>query len=100
LGDEVVELVAEAVGKDRVLECPLASVSFWDRKVLVGRLPVVPGVSAPLEVSCTAQFLGTEALGHPACHLGDVTKLRGFDEDALDAQGSEFVGSLCTSRRI
>ena len=28
LGDEVVELVADAVGKDRVVECPLASVSL------------------------------------------------------------------------
>jgi hypothetical protein len=53
--------------------------------MLEGRLPVVPLVSARCEVTRTAQLLGTEALGHPALHLCDVTKLRSSDEAALDA---------------
>ena len=86
------------MGKKRVVECPLASVSLWDWEVLVGRLPVSPGWSARLEETCTAQFLGTEALRHPACQFGDVSKLCCFDENALDAQGLKFPGRFRPSR--
>ena len=72
---EVVELVAEAVSKDRVVDGLATPFYLRDRVMLEGRLPVVPLVSARGEVTCTAQLLGTEALGHPARHLRDVTKL-------------------------
>ena len=68
--------------------------------MLVGRHPVGHWVSDRFEVTSTAQLFGTEALGHPARHLRDVTKLRSFDEDALDAQGFEFPGRFRTSRRV
>ena len=68
--------------------------------MLVGRHPVGPWVSDRFEVTSTAQLFGTEALGHPARHLRDVTKLCSFDEDALDAQGLEFRGRFRTSRRV
>jgi hypothetical protein len=97
---EVVELVAEAVSKDRVVDGLAAPFSFRDWVMLEGRLPVVPLVSARCEVTRTAQLLGTEALGHPARHLRDVTKLCSFDEDALGAQGFEFPGRFRSSRRI
>lgn len=97
---EVVELVAEAVSKDRVIDGPAAPVLLRDRVMLEGRLPVVPLVSARCEVTRTAQLLGAEALGHPALHLCDVTKLRSSDEDAPDAQGSESLGYVRTSRRV
>ena len=101
VGDGVVELVAEAVGKDRVVGSRFPSVSLWDWEVLVGRLPITPGASGPpLEVTCAAPFLGTEALGHPAFQLGDVAKLCGSDEGALDTKGSELPGHLRTTRRI
>jgi len=68
--------------------------------MLVGRHPVGPWDSDRFEVTSTAQLFGAEALGHLARHLRDVTKLRSFDEDALDAQGSEFLGRFRTSRRV
>ena len=68
--------------------------------MLVGRHPIAEFVSDRFEVTSTAQLLGTEALGHPARHLRDVTKLCSFDEDALDAQGLEFPGRFRTSRRV
>jgi len=68
--------------------------------MLVGRIPVaVPG-SERFEVPSTTQFFGTEALGHPALHLCDVTKLRSSDQDALDAQVSESLGHFRTSRPV
>ena len=54
--------------------------------MLEGRHPVGQFGSDRFEVTSTAQLFGTEALGHPARHLRDVTKLCSFDEDALDAQ--------------
>ena len=88
VGEGGVELVAEAVGKNRVVGSRFPSVSLWDWEVLVGWLRVTPGASGPpLGVTCSAPFLGTEALGHSACQLGEVAKLCGFDEGALDAQG-------------
>src|SRR5207247_1545992 len=87
---QVVELVAEAVSKDRVVDGLAAPVSLRDWVMLEGGLPVVPLVTARCEVTRTAQLLGTEALGHPARHVRDVTKLCSFDECALDAQGPEF----------
>jgi hypothetical protein len=68
--------------------------------MLVGRHPVGQFVSDRFEVTNTAQLFGTEALGHPARHLRDVTKLCSFDEDALDAQGFEFPGRFRTSRGV
>ena len=68
--------------------------------MLVGRIPVAVSVSERFEVPSTTQLFGTEALGHPALHLCDVTKLRSLDEDALDAQGSESLGHFRTSRRV
>ena len=97
---EVVELVAEAVSKDRVVDGLAAPFSLRDWVMLESRLPVVPLVSARWEVTRTAQLLGTEALGHPTLHLRDVTKLCSFDESALDAQGSESLGHFRTSRRV
>jgi len=78
----------------------MAPFSLWDREMLVGRLPVAAFGSDRLEVTSTAQLFGTEALGHPARHLRDVTKLCSFDEDALDAQAFEFPGRFRTSRRV
>jgi hypothetical protein len=97
---EVVELVAEAVSKDRVVDGLAAPFYLRDWVMLESRLPVVPLVSARCEVTRTAQLLGTEALGHPALHLRDVTKLCSFDEAALDAQAPEFPGHFRTSRRV
>lgn len=97
---EVVELVAEAVSKDRVVDGLAAPFSLRDWGMVEGRLPVVPLVSARCEVTRTAQLLGTEALGHLARHLRDVTKFCSFDEGALDAEGLEFPGRFCTSRRV
>src|SRR5437763_6296029 len=68
--------------------------------MLVGRHPVRQFVSDRFEVTSTAQLFGAEALGHPARHLRDVTKLCSFDEDALDAQGFEFPGRFRTLRRV
>jgi hypothetical protein len=62
--------------------------------------PVGPWVSDRVEVPRTAQFFGTEALGHPAHHVRDVTKLCGFDEDALGAQAFEFPGRFRASHRV
>jgi hypothetical protein len=97
---EVVELVAEAVSKDRVVDGLAAPFYLRDWVMLESRLPVVPLVSAPCKVTRTAQLLGTEALGHPARHLRDVTKFCSFDERAFDAQGFEFPGRFRTSRRV
>ena len=94
---EVVELVAEAVSKDRVVDGLTAPFSLRDWVMLEGRLPVVPLVRARCEVTRTTQLLGTEALGHPARHLCDVTKLRSSDEDALDAQALELLDHLRAS---
>jgi hypothetical protein len=96
----MVELVAEAVSKDRVVDAIAASFYLRDWVMLEGRLPVVPFVSARCEVTRTAQLLGTEALGHPTLHLRDVTKLRSFDEDAFDASRLEPRGHFRTSRRV
>src|SRR5215211_611050 len=68
--------------------------------MLVRRHPVGQFVSARFEVTRTAQLFGTEALGHPARDLRDVTKLCRSDEDALDAKESKFGGRLRASRRI
>lgn len=68
--------------------------------MLVGRIPVAVSVSERFEVPSTTQLFGTEALGHPALHLCDVTKLRSLDEDALDAQVSESLSHFRTSRRV
>src|SRR6266540_7177717 len=57
-------------------------------------------LSERFEVPSTTQLFGTEALGHPALHLCDVTKLRSLDEDALDAQVSESLGHFRTSHRV
>ena len=97
---EVVELVAEAVSKDRVVDGLAAPFSLRDWVMLEGRLPVVPLVSARGEVTRTAQLLGTEALGHPARHLRDVTKLCSFDQRPRDAQRPKFGGRSCTPLRI
>jgi hypothetical protein len=100
IAQEVVELVAEAVSKDRVVDGLATPFYLRDRVMLEGRLPVVPLVSARYEVTRTAQLLRTEAFGHPARHLRDVTKLCSFDEGAPDAQGPEFPGRFRTSRRV
>jgi hypothetical protein len=97
---EVVELVAEAVSEDRVVDGLAAPFYLRDWVMLESRFPVVPLVSARCEVTRTPQLLRTEALGHPACHLRDVTKLCGSNEGALDAQGPEFLGRFCTSCRV
>jgi len=82
----VVELVAEAVSKDRVVDGLAAPfLLFWDWVMLESRLPVVPLVSARCEVTGTAELLRAEALGHSARQLRDVTKLCSSDEGALDA---------------
>jgi hypothetical protein len=52
--------------------------------MLVGRYPVAE-FGDRFEVMSTAQLFGTEALGHPALQLRDVTLLCSFDEDVLDA---------------
>lgn len=65
----VVELVAEAVSEDRVVDGLAAPFSLRDWVMLEGRLPVVPLVSARCEVTRTAQLLRTEALGHLARQL-------------------------------
>jgi hypothetical protein len=80
---ELVELVAEAVSKDRVVDGPPAPFYRRDWVMLESRLPVVPLVRSRCEVP---RAVGTEALGHPARHLRDVTKLSSFDELAFDAQ--------------
>jgi hypothetical protein len=99
-GYRIVDPVAEAVGKDRVVETPVAPFSLRAWEMLVGRHPVGLFVSDRLEVTSTTQLFGTEALGHPARHLRDVTELCSFDEDPLDAQGFEFPGRFRTSRRV
>src|SRR3954447_11089125 len=67
--------------------------------MLVGRIPVA--VFGDLyDVPGTTELLGTKALRHPALHLCDVPTLRSRDEDALDAQGAEFLGHFRTSRRV
>jgi len=68
--------------------------------MLDGRHPVGPWVRDRLEVTSTAQLFGTEALGHPARHLRDETKLCSFHEDALDAQVFEFPRRFRTSHRV
>src|SRR5690349_12024897 len=67
--------------------------------MLVGRTPVAL-VGDRVEIPSTTQLFGTAALGHPALHLCDVASLRSRDEDALDAQASEFLGHFRTSRRV
>jgi len=67
--------------------------------MLVGRIPVAV-LGDRYEVRRTTQLFGTAALGHPALHLCDVATLRSRDEDALDAQASEFLGHFRTSRRV
>jgi hypothetical protein len=68
--------------------------------MLVGRHPIGQFVSDRFEVTSTAQLFGTEAFGHPARQLRDVTELCSFDKDALDAQGFEFPGRFRASRRV
>src|SRR6266536_1106752 len=48
--------------------------------MLDGRAPVGQFGRDGFEVTSTAQLFGTEALGHPAHHLRDVTKLCSLDE--------------------
>lgn len=67
--------------------------------MLVGRIPVAV-FGDRFEMPGTTELLGTEALGHPALHLCDVATLRSRDEDALDAQASEFLGHFRASRRV
>ena len=100
IADEVVELVAEAVSKDRVIDGLAASFHLRDWVMLESRLPIVPLVRTSYEVTRTAQIFGTEAVAHPAPDLRDVTKLRSFDEGAFDAQGPEFPSHLGASRRV
>jgi hypothetical protein len=89
------------VGKDRVVRRLSPPVSLWKREMLEGGHPIGPGVSDRFKVRSTAQLAGAIALGHPARHLRDVTKLGSSDQGAvLDAQGSEFAGGLLTSRRV
>jgi hypothetical protein len=97
---EVVELVAEAVSKDRVVDGPSAPIYLRDWVMLESCLPVAPSVCARREVTSTAQLLGTEARGHRAGHFRDVTKLCSFDEGPLDAQGPEFPSRFRASRWI
>jgi hypothetical protein len=97
---EVVELVTEAMSKDCIVDGLAAAFYLRDRVMLKSRLPVVPLVSARHEVTRTAQLLGTEALRHPARHLGDVTKLCSFDKAALDAQDPELPGHFRAPRRV
>src|SRR4029453_6755652 len=96
----IVDPVAEAVSKDSVVDRSVAPISLCAWEMLVGRHPVAECLSDWFEVTSTAQLFGTEALGHPARHLRDVTKLCSFDEDALNAQGLEFPGRFRTSRRV
>ena len=98
-GFRIVDPVAEPVRKDRVVDGSLASISLWPWEMLVGRIPVAVSGDR-VEVRGTAQLFGTMALGHPALHLRDVATLRSFDEDALNPQGSEFLGRFRTSRRV
>jgi hypothetical protein len=86
LAYEVIKLVAETVSKYRVVDGLQATFLLRDWVMLEGRLPVVPLIGARCEVTRTAQLLGAEALGHPARHLRDVTKLCCLDERAFDAQ--------------
>src|SRR5712691_9389474 len=68
--------------------------------MLEGRYPVAQFGSDRFKIPRTAQLFGTEALGHPALHLRDVTKLCSFDEDAFGAQALEFPGRFRTSGRV
>ncbi len=84
----------------RVIDTLATSVSLRYRKMLEGRLPVVPRLGALDEVLGTAQLFGTEALGHPTPHLGDVAELCRLDEDARDTETPERLGHSRTSHRV
>src|SRR4051794_40180053 len=68
--------------------------------MLVGRHPVGRWEGDSFEVGSTTQLFRAEALGHLARDLRDVTLLRSLDEDAIDAQASEFPGRFRTSSGI
>ena len=62
-GLRIVDPVAQAVGKDRVVGSCFSSFSLWDWEMLVGRRPVGQFGRDRFEVARTAQLFWTEALG-------------------------------------
>jgi hypothetical protein len=85
-GHGVVEAIAEAMGEDGVVHRSTAALSVRSRKVLVGWHPVAQPGRDRLEVGSPSKLLGTEAAGHLAGELRDVTLLGRLDEDSFHAK--------------
>jgi hypothetical protein len=62
--------------------------------------PVPPVAVERLEVGRPSEFLGTEAMGHRACELGDVALLGRPDEDPLRAEALQLGCNGLAALRI
>jgi hypothetical protein len=68
--------------------------------MLVGGHPVTQFGGDRIEVARASKLLGTEAFGHLACELRDVTLLGCLDEDSLHAERLQLGRSRSAAFRI
>jgi hypothetical protein len=88
------------VRQDGVVHGNEAALSLGEREMLVGGHPVTQFGGDRIEVARASKLLGTEAFGHLACELRDVTLLGCLDEDSLHAERLQLGRSRSAAFRI
>ena len=84
--DGVIDAVAKAVRKDRVVDRFPTAVLFGDWEVFVSRHPIAQLESDRLKVRRPSEFFRAAARRHLASEFGDVSLLGCSDENLLRAE--------------